>query len=59
MPRCKNETRKILKSPKVDIQLATIWNLQALKILWIDFIYAIQIEFFSLSDIPPSSLHIV
>jgi len=39
--------------------LATKWNLKALKILWIDFMYAIQIEIFSLSDFPISSLHIV
>jgi hypothetical protein len=39
--------------------LATVWNLQALKLFWIRLIYAIQIDFFSLSDLPPSLLHSV
>ena len=39
--------------------LATVLNLQALKLFLIRLIYAIQIEFFSLPDLPPSSLHIV
>jgi hypothetical protein len=34
-------------------------NLQALKLFWIRLIYAIQIENFSLTDLPPSLLHIV
>ena len=39
--------------------LAIIWNLQVLKILCIDFMYAIQIDFFSLSDLPSLPPHIV
>ncbi len=34
-------------------------NLQALKLFWIRLIYAIQIENFSLTDLPSSLLHIV